>query len=680
MPAMGRLFTEEEEAQGERLILLSHGLWMRRFGGDAGVIGRRISVNREAYTVVGVMPAGYESPRLWRADESAEVWLPVTLSRDDSGRNSHWLAAAGRLKRGVTWQAASDDVKGIAAALAKQYPESSGRVSAWVMPLKELMVRDTRKPAWFLLAAVVALLAISCANVASMQFARGNGRRSEVAIRASLGAGRARVARQFLTENLLLSAAGGVAGVALAYWGVAVLRGALPAAIERTSAIRIDGWVLLFAAGVTIATGLLSGLAPALSATRLDINALLREGQGTLTAGRSRLRFQSALVVAQFALALVIASGAALMLESYLKVVDTPVGFDTERVLAAGISLEGPEYRGNTSAQMVFWDRLLERVRAIPGVVEAGATTKLPLEGGTNGSYLVEDEKYDPKANRPLVERSWVTPGYFHAMGVRLVAGRVFAPGSATESRSEIVVNRAFARRYFPKGSALGKRIYDNAAERNWVGVIVGVVDDVPQWILEMPPLPEVYQPAEASARTNRHLIIRAAVPPLALSRAVRDAVASVDREQPVAKIRTMGMVVDGATARRRFNSAMIGLFALLGLAMVVVGIYGVISYWVAQRTREVSIRMALGADRRRIVAMVAGQGLAISVAGILIGVVGALALSSIVKSMLCGVSPTSPAVIGGVASLLMLIAMLGCVAPALRAARVDPAQTLRAG
>ena len=681
MPAMGRPFTDQEEAQGERLILLSHRLWMRRFGGDPGIVGRRISVNREAYTVVGVMPVGYQSPRPWKkADTGAEVWTPVKLSRADSDRDRHWLAAVGRLKHGVSRQAADEDIKGIAADLATQYPKSNGRVTTWMLPLKDQMVGDVRKPIWFLLAAAVALLLISCANVASIQFARSNGRQSEVAIRASLGAGRARVVRQFLTENLLLAGVGGVAGVALAIWGVAILRGMLPATIECVSAIRIDGWVLLFAVGITVAAGLLSGLAPALSAARLDINGALREGQGTLTMGRSRARFQSALVVAQFALALVIANFDALMMRSYLNVVGTPAGFDAERALVVGITLDGSAYRDNAEAQASFCNRLLEVVRAIPGVTKAGATTKLPLEGGTNGSYLVEDEQYDPKAKRPLVERSWVTPEYFGAMGIRLFAGRLYAPGSATESRSEIVVNRAFARRYFANGNALGKRIYPNSAERDWVGVIVGVVDDVPQRSLEISPVPELYQPFETTVRANRHLIIRAAVPPLALSRAVREAVASIDRDQPVSGIRTMEEVFDGSAARRRFNTVLIEIFAVLGLAMVIVGIYGVVSCWVAQRTREVGIRMALGAGRRRIVTMVAGRGAAMSALGILIGAAGSLALSSVVESMLYGVSPTNPVAIIGVAFLLLLVALLGSALPALRAACVAPARTLRAG
>jgi putative ABC transport system permease protein len=680
MPAMGRFFTDREEAEGERLVVLSHGLWQRRFGGDPGIVGRRIGVNRESYEVVGVMPAGYQSPRLFKAEASAEVWTPVKLSRDDAARDSHWLAAIGRVKPGISQRAAGEEIKGIASDLARRYPKSSGRVSAWILPLKDLMVGDVRKPVWFLLAAVVALLLISCANVASIQFARTNGRQAEVAVRTSLGASRAQVARQFLIENLLLAGVGGIAGIGLAFWSVAALRGALPATIERASAIRMDGWVLLFAAAVTVAAGVFSGLAPALSVARLDINSAIREGQGTLTAGRKGARFQSALVVAQFALALIVANGAALMLKSYLNVVGTPAGFDAGHTLAAGITLEGTAYRGNAAAQSAFWNRLLERVRAIPGVTQAGATTKLPLEGGANGSYLVESERYDPKADRPLIERSWVTPGYFGAMGVRLLSGRLFAAGSATEGRAEIVVNRAFARQYFPDGNALDKRIYPNSAERTWVGVIVGVVDDVPQWSLEVAPLPEVYQPFESTARANRHLIVRAAVPALALSRALREAVVSIDRDQPVSGIRTMEAVFDGSAARRRFNTVLIEIFAVLGLAMVAVGIYGVISCWVSQRSREFGIRVALGADRGRILKMVAGHAAVMSILGVFIGSLGSLALAGTVQSMLYGVSPTSPLVIAGVAVLLLVVALLGSTQPALRAARVDPIRTLRAG
>jgi predicted permease len=437
--------------------------------------------------------------------------------------------------------------------------------------------------------------------------------------------------------------------------------------------------VLLFTAAVTALAGLLAGLAPALGAARLDIHGVLREGQGTLAAGRGRARLQGALVAAQFALALVVADGAGLMVRSYLNAAGMPAGVDAERTLTAGITLEGTAYRGKPAAQAAFWQRLLDEVRTIPGVEAAGATTKLPLEGGNNGSYLVEDEQYDPKANRPVIERSWVTPEYFEAAGVPVLAGRLFETGSATEARAEIVVNRAFVRQYFPDGNALGKRIYPNSAARDWVGVIVGVAEDVRQWTLELPAVPEVYQPFESTGRANRFLIVRAGVPPMALERAVREAVSRVDREQPVADIRAMEAVVDGSTAKRRFSARLTAVFAMLGLLLAAAGVYGVISCWVEQRRREVGIRMALGASRGRILGMVARRGAMFAGAGIGLGTAGALALTRIVKSLLYGVSPGDPASLAGAAALLAGVVLAGCALPALRAASIDPVRTLRA-
>jgi predicted permease len=447
--------------------------------------------------------------------------------------------------------------------------------------------------------------------------------------------------------------------------------------MERAAQIRVDGWVLLFSTALTVAAGVLSGLAPALSASRLDINGALREGQGTLTPGRRRARFQNALIVGQFALALVLTTSAALMLRSYLHVLGTAVAFDTEHTLVASLTLEGAAYERNAKAQAAFWKRLLERVRAIPGVREAGVTSKLPLNGGNNAGFLVEGETYDAKAFRPVVERSWITPEYFGAMGIPLLSGRLFPPGQATESRSEIVVNRAFAKRYWPNGSALGKNVCPNTPAREWVWVIVGVVEDVPQWGLERRTMPEVYLPFELSTRATRHLIVRAGVAPLTLARAVREAVAWVDADQPVFGIRTMEAVFDDSTVRRRFNTALIQCFTGLALIMVMAGIYGVISCYVAQRAREVGIRMALGAGRRSVLRMIVMRGVAIWALGIPIGLAGYLAATGAVGSMLYGVSPTHPVSILGVALLLLLIAILGSLLPALRAASIAPARIL---
>jgi putative ABC transport system permease protein len=679
-PLMGRLFTDREETDGARVVVLSYGLWKRRFAADPAIVGRTILINREPHVVAGVMPAGFESPRVWRSDASPEIWLPVRLSRDEDERSSHWLAAIGRLKRGAPFEAAEQDIGAIAADLAREYPRSSARVRAWMLPLSESMAGDLRRPIRFLLAGAALLLLISCANVASLQFARSRTRIAEVAIRASLGAGRRRVMGQFLTEALLLAGLGGAGGILLAIWGVAALRGMVPANIERASGIRVDGWVLLFSIALTVAVGIASGLAPAFSASRLDINSALREGQGTVSAGRRRSRFQSALVVAQFALALVLANGAALMMRSYFNAVGVPLAFDTVHTLSAGISLEGAAYANNSTAQAAFWNGLIERVHAIPGVEQVASTTKLPLEGGNNGGFLIEGERYDPHADRPLVERSWITPEYFRAMGIPLVAGRTLADSQATQSQAEVVVNRTLARLYWPQGSALGKQIFQNEPIREWAGTIVGVVEDVPQWGLEERTLPEIYLPARPSARANRYLIVRAAVPPRSLERAVRQAVAAVDPAQPVSKVRSMEQILDASAARRRFNTVLFQIFAVLGAVLVISGVYGVISCYVAQRTREVGIRVALGAGRGRVVMLVLGRGLAMSAAGILIGVASFLALSGSVAGMLYGIRATSAASLAGAALFLLLIAALSSAGPALRAAAVDPARTLKAG
>jgi len=677
-PTVGRLFTDGEEAQGERVALLSDGLWKRRFGADPGIVGRQITINRESYTVLGIMPKDYETPRPWPADSGAELWLPLRFSPDDLPRGRFWLYAIGRLKPGISKEVAAQELSGIAAALAEEYPDTNTRVGAWMLPLVDFMMGQVRRPLWFLLAAVGVLLLICCANVASILFARSSVRQPEVAIRASLGAGRARVFRQFLTESLVLSVTGGIAGVLLAWWGVEALRAMIPPTIQRTAGIQIDGWVLLFSIGVSLLTGLLFGLAPALSASRLDISSVLRAGQGTLTTGPSRARFQSILVVGQFALVLVLANSAALMLKSYLNVIGTPLALDTKRVLAVGITLQGRTYEDSAEAQGAFWKRLLERVRAIPGVGTASGTTKLPLEGGTNGSFLVEGEVHDRDARRPLVERSWVTPEYFAAAGIPLLAGRVFTPGDLTGTQFGIVVNRAFAQQYWPGETALGRHVYPDSPTREWSAVIVGMVEDVPQWGLERPALPEIYFPFENTSRSTRHLIIRAGVAPLTLAHAVREAVASIDPDQPVSNIRTLEEVFDNAAARRRFDTLLIQLFALVALVMVMVGIYGVNSYYVAQRTREIGIRVALGAEKGSVMKMVLGRAIKLSALGIVIGAGGALALSGIVGSMLHGISPTDPVTITSVGFLLALMALLGSALPARRATKVDPMVALR--
>ena len=677
-PARGRLFTDDEEASRARVAVIGDALGRRWFGADADVVGRQVIVDREPYTVIGLMPPGFESLRPSPSSARTDLWLPLPPeSRERVTGGWRRLYALGRLAPGVSREAAEQDLVTIAADLARQHPDTNAHLTAWVQPLFDRMVGDVRRPLWFLLAAVVVLLLIACANVAGLLLARSSARQAELVVRASLGAGRGRLVRQALTESLVLSALGGAAGILLAWWGVEALRGVMPRMIPRTAGIRIDGWVLLWSTGAVLATGILSGVAPALSASRLDINAVLRLGRGTPTIGRRRARFQHGLLVAQFALALVLAHGATLMLRSYLNVLDTPAGVDTAHTLVVGLTLRGERYDANEATQAAFWTRLLARVEAIPGVSAAGVTTKLPFEGGTNGLLLVDGEQYDPDISRPLVEKSFVSPGYFEAVGLPLVAGRLPAPVGPSDRVFELVVNQAFVDHYWPGRDALGRTVRSNSPEPNWSGAVVGVVGNARQWGLEQPPLPEIYYPMQVSSGATRNLVLRTADPP-ALARAVRGAVESIDPDQPISGLRTMGDVFAGGASGRRFQTLLVQLFALVALAMVLAGVYAVTANYVAARTREIGIRMALGAERTAVVAGIVGRGLALAALGAAIGAGVAIASSRLTASLLYGVGPADPATIVTVALLAVAIAAAGSALPARRAASVDPTVALR--
>jgi len=679
-PLGGRLFTDAEEAAGDKVAVIGDGLRRRWFGDETEVVGRRIVVNREPHTIIGSMPPGFEAPRPSPADAPAELWLPLAPeSRERVTGTFRRLQALGRLRPGVSRAAAEEDLAAIAADIARDYPDTNARRTAWLQPYRDRMVGDVRRPLWFLAAAVVVLLLVACTNVAGMLLARGSARQVELAVRASLGAGRGRLARQMLTESLVLSALGGAAGVLLAWWGIGALGGVMPRSIPRAAAVRLDGWVLLFSTGAVLATALLSGLAPALSASRLDLNGVLRLGQRSPAGGRRRARAQNALLVAEFALALVLAHGAVLMLRSYLNVLATPRGVDTTHTLVTGFTLPGVAYNAATTREQVAsWTRLLDAVEAVPGVRAAGIATKLPFEGGTNGSLLVEGEQYDAEVRRPLVEKSFVSPGYFAAVGLPLVAGRLPTPVDPGDRVFELVVNQAFVDRYWPGGNALGRAVRSNSPELNWSGTIVGVVGDARQWGLESPPLPEIYYPVDVSSGSGRYLVLRTTGPPLALAGAVREAVAAVDPDQPLSSLWTMGDVAARSASARRFQTLLVELFAMVALAMVLAGVYAVTTYHVAGRTREIGIRLALGAEPAAVVASVVGRGLSLAALGAGIGAAAALASSRMTAGLLYGVGPADPAALATVAMLAVAVAAAGSMLPALRAARVDPTVALR--
>jgi len=678
-PAFGRFFSDEEERQRAHVLVLGHGLWTRRFGADPTIIGSQVMLNGAAFIVIGVMPPGFESPRPWFTDGGGEFWIPLDPKADADTRDRHWLFGLGRLAPGFSRDAAERDAISVAAGLAREHPQTNTRVTAWLQPLADRITGDVQRPLWFLFAAMGVLMVICAANVAGLFLARASAQQAEAGIRISLGASPLRLASQVVTESLVVSAIGGTAGVLAAWWGNGALKGMIPPTMQRTAGIGIDVGVLAFAAGVTVLCGVLAGLAPVLAPAGSYPARALRVGQRAQIGTRGSVRLQTILVVAEFSLILALAHGCVLMLQSYRNVTRMPVGFDTNRVVTVGISLQGPEYADMAAAQVAFWERLVDEIRAMAGVETVGVTTKLPLNGGTNGSYLVEGQRFDPSAERPVVERSFVTPEYFDAAGIPIVAGRTQTPSDQQENEYGVVVNEAFARMYWPGRNPLGKRLYPNIAVRTWGATIVGVVGDVRQWGLERPPLPEVYLPLRATTRNTRYLVIRTTASKASLEQAIRKAVASIDSRQAVSTLRTFGEMVAGDTSRRRFQTLLVALFALVGLATVLGGVHGLLSWQVTQRTREFGVRMALGADPWSLVRAVVMRGLLLAGLGIAIGSCLAIGTSRAAGSLLFGVSPRNPVSLAVVAVLMVVVGALGSALPAWRAARVDPVVALSA-
>lgn len=672
-PEMGRLFTDEEQSSGVKVVLLSHSTWRTRLGADPEIVGRRITLDRERYTVIGVMPEGYELSLPWIPASRPELWMPVTLSTE-RGRGWNWLSAVGRLRKGLSGDVATAELESTAAGLAEL--DSYYRQRRFVVSPLRNMVSWVGPTLWILLGAVGLLLLIVCANIASMLLARCAHRQTEIAVRSSLGAGRGRLARQLLTESLLLSLPGGATGVLLAWWGVGLLRSVMPLEVPRILETRVDVWVLAFALAVTVVAATLSGLIPALTAVRFDIMGVLREGRGGTTVGLRRMRTHNLLLVGQFGLALVVANAAGLMLRSLYNVVNEPIHFDAENVLTAGITLQGSGYE-SAAAKKIFWDRLLERARLIPGVESVSLTTRLPLEGGSSASFIVAGEEYDPEAQRPYIEMKDATSDYFWTLGIPIIYGRSVRE-EQTAGSFEIVVNRALAERHWPDESPIGKHIYSNTPTPEWTATVVGVAENVRQYGLEYPVGPEIYFPFGLMSHSNSILVLRTSVGPETVVRALQEAVAELDPHLPLSRIRTMDEVIGASTAERRFSTLLILLFAVVALVLVGVGIYGVMSYYVAGRTQELGIRMALGAEKHRVLEMVVRRGLHSALLGVGLGVVMAAASVASIRHMLFGVSPFDPLITIGVALFIVFVALLGSIVPALRAVQIDPLSALR--
>ncbi len=670
-PRLGRGFAPGENTIGRhRVIVLSDGLWKRRFGADPRVVGREVRLNGQAYQVIGVAPAGFEFP-----SAGIDFWAPMAFdpAKFWAGRRPHFLRAVARLKPGVTFAQARDDLHRIAAELEREHPDTNEQMGAGFTPVQEWMVGDTRRPLVLLLAAVSGLLLIACANVAGLVLVRGVGRARELAVRAALGAGRARLVRQLLTESALLAALGGAAGLVVARAALSAFRSFAPADLPRFDEIRLDWPVLAAAVAVTLVSVALVGLVPALRHARVRPDALKEGGRGSTAAGQRTRRL---FVVSEVALSVVLVVAAGLLVRSFDRLVRVDPGFDAQRVLTFEVSLPGLRYDNNAKV-VAFFRSLVERLQAIPGVRAAGATSRKPLTGYRwTDDFVIEGR---PGFLGRELRHKEVTPGYFRAMGVPLLNGRPFAWSDDAKVPSVAVINEAFARQYFPGVDPVGRRIsYTEADEKpDWV-TIIGVAGNEKQDSLAATPRPEVFDPLAQSPTSAMTLVLQSAADPTALVGAARGAVESLDPALAVYSVETMAQVVGGSVSQDRFLTALVGLFASLALVLACVGLYGLVSFTVSARTQEIGVRMALGARRGLVLALVVGEGIRLVAVGLVLGLVVAAALTRGLASLLFEVTPTDPLTFAGVAALFIGVAVVAVAVPARRASRVDPLVALR--
>ncbi|HWS87834.1 MAG TPA: ABC transporter permease [Pyrinomonadaceae bacterium] len=679
--AAGRTFVEGEDGiEGRRVVLLSHGLWQRRFGGEPGAVGREVTLDGQAYTVVGVLPAGFSFALLG----DVEVWTPLRPPPEVAARRyMHWVKVVGRLKQDVTLEGAQAHLATVASRIERDDPGAHAGVSMRAVPLQEEFVGAVRPVLFVLLGAVGFVLLIACTNVANLLLARSAARQKEVAIRAALGASRWRVVRQLLTESVLLSIVGGAAGLVLALWGVDVLVALIPASqlvqMPYLQSLSLNRDVLLFAAGLSFLTGVLFGLTPALSASRADLQSALKEG-GRSTVSRGGRRLRDLLVVAEVALALVLLVGAGLLLKSLLTMLRVDPGFDTRGLLTMRVALPPARY-GEGDRATRFYEEVLRRASSVPGVRGAALTSNLPLagDGGTGTPQVVG--RQTPASELTEAHLRTVSANYFEVLGVPLVAGRPFAERDDAKSPPVLLVNKTYAERVFPGEEAVGRRVtFRFTADAQFE--IVGVVGDEKVTSLDARTTPVVYfHSRQDSYFDSAALVLRAdAADPLALAPAVRGEVRALDPEVPVYAVQTLEQMVANSRSAfmRRYPAYLTGVFACVALLLALVGIYGVVSYAVAQRTHEIAVRVALGARTRDVLRLVLGHGLLLALGGIAVGAVGALALTRLISGLLFGVSAADPAVYGLVALLLAAVALLACLVPARRATKVDPMVALR--
>jgi putative ABC transport system permease protein len=693
-PMLGRTFTEEEDRSGHPVVVLSYGLWQRHFGADENVIGRSIELNREPYTIIGVMPGSFEFPQRGEGwgSEPAALWVPMSFTTEERNGwgNMYNHSVVARLKPGVTLALAQADSTHAIGEVEKLYPAPmvaffrGAHVGTELVPYSQTVTGSVRTPLLLMLVAVGIVLLIACANVANLLLARASSRQREIAVRAALGADRLRLARQMISESMVLGVVSGLMAIALGAWGMRLLLAIAPAELPRMSEVRVDWRVLLFALLLALLTAVLFGIFPAFEATRIDPQEALKEGGRGGGPSRGRRRVQNLLIVSQTALAAMLLIAAGLLVRSFTHLLNADTGFRPQQVVAATVSLPLRAYPKAANIR-AFWEELLRRSETLPGVNAAGFSTDLPLRSQEHDAVTIEGFE-GSRSSMPNVTQSWITGDYFGAMGISLKRGRYFTAQEELGPPDVVIISEEAARTYWPGQDPMGKRM--RFMGEHWYTVI-GIVGDVKDDTLQKAAGPHTYTPylKEADSLLENpnfdelrtlHLAMRTGVDPALATSSIRSAVSSLDPQIAISDVTTMEAAISQSLAPQRFNLALVSLFAALAIFLAAVGVYGVLSYSVGQRTREIGVRIALGAQRGRVLRATVGEGMTLAVGGAVLGMLAGLALTRWMASLLFGVTAHDPLTFAGVAALVAFVSFTACYIPARRAMRIDPIVALR--
>ena len=682
-PQYGRLFIPQDEQAGHQpVVVVSDSLWQRRFGSDPAIVGKPIMLDGTSYTVIGVAPPGFQYP------DKTEVWLPplqlvpeLYPGQDLQNRRMGYLTAVALVKPGVSVPQAAGEMETITARLRQQYPDTNNRRFNRVVSMHEHLIGETNKLLWLLLGAVTFVLLIACANVANLLLASGASRHKEMAIRTALGASRWRVMRQLFTESTILALSGGAVGLLIAYWGLTAITKLLPGDFPRLNEIQLDLRVLAFTFAASVLTGILFGLAPALQISRPGVQDAIKESGRGLAGSLRKSRFRQALIIGEVALSVVLLTGAGLLFRSFMRLQSVDTGFVSQQVLTARLTVAGGNYTEH-SQFVKFYNQVLEKVTALPGVQDAGLINTLPLDKGPTSAFRVEGRPVTTPDKWPPANYRTVTPDYFRAMSIPIVQGRGYTERDNDDAPNVIIVNQKLADSVFPGENPVGKRITFGNTDSNgaprWFE-IVGIVANVRSIELREEAESELYFSAYQDMWPRMSLVVRSSVEPASLGASVRKVVNEVDKTIPVSRVETMEHVVSQSITQPRFNLFLLGLFSAVALLLSAAGIYGVTAYTVTQRTHELGIRLALGAQVSDVLKMILGQGMAVIAVGLVLGLVAAFGLMRLLRSLLFGVGENDPATFVAITLVLFVVALVACYIPARRATKVDPLEALRA-